>query len=53
MLHGMTRTSTALFLLTAFGLTPASAAPVSVSGSTAVAVAGLGLAVKLGASVYG
>jgi hypothetical protein len=41
MLHGVTRISTALFLLTAFGLTPASAAPVSVSGSTAVAVAGV------------
>ena len=41
MLHGMTRTSTALFLLTAFGLMPAAAAPVSVTGSTAVAVAGV------------
>ena len=39
MLHGMTRTSTALFLLAAFGLAPAAAAPVSVSGSSALAVA--------------
>jgi hypothetical protein len=41
MLHGVTKTSTALFLLTAFGVTPAAAAPVSVTGSTAVAVAGV------------
>src|ERR1700723_3886972 len=41
MLHGVTRASTALVLLTAFGLTPAMAAPVSVTGSTAVAVAGV------------
>ena len=41
MLHGVTRASTALVLLTAFGLAPAAAAPVSVSGSTAVAVAGV------------
>jgi hypothetical protein len=39
MLHGVTRASTALFLFAAFGLTPAAAAPVSVSGSTALAVA--------------
>jgi hypothetical protein len=39
MLHGVTRASTVLFLLAAFGLTPAAAAPVSVSGSTALAVA--------------
>ena len=39
MLHGVTRTSAALFLLAAFGLTPAAAAPVSVTGSTALAVA--------------
>ena len=39
MLHGATKTSAALFLLAAFGLTPAAAAPVSVSGSTALAVA--------------
>ncbi len=39
MLHGVIRTSVALFLLAAFGLTPAAAAPVSVSGSTALAVA--------------
>ena len=41
MLQGVTRASTALVLLTAFGLAPAAAAPVSVSGSTAVAVAGV------------
>jgi hypothetical protein len=41
MLHAMTRTSMALFLLTAFGLTPAAAAPMSMTGSTAVAVAGV------------
>ncbi|HEX7566350.1 MAG TPA: hypothetical protein VF396_24320 [Bradyrhizobium sp.] len=41
MLHGVTRTSAALFLLAGFGLTPAAAAPVSVTGSTAVAVAGV------------
>jgi len=39
MLHGVTRTSAALLLLAAFGLTPAAAAPVSVTGSTALAVA--------------
>jgi hypothetical protein len=39
MLHAVTKTSAALFLLAALGLTPATAAPVSVSGSTAVAVA--------------
>jgi hypothetical protein len=39
MLHGVTRTSAALFLLAAFGLTAAAAAPVSVTGSTALAVA--------------
>jgi hypothetical protein len=39
MLHGVTKSSAALFLLAAFGLTPAAAAPVSVTGSTAVAVA--------------
>lgn len=39
MLHGVTRTPAALFLLAAFGLTPAAAAPVSVTGSTALAVA--------------
>jgi hypothetical protein len=39
MLHAVTKTSAALFLLAAFGLTPAAAAPVSVTGSTAVAVA--------------
>ena len=41
MLHGVIRASTALFLLTAFGLTPAAAAPVRATGSTAVAVAGV------------
>ena len=41
MLHGVTRTSAALFLLAGFGLTPAAAAPVSVTGSAAVAVAGV------------
>jgi hypothetical protein len=41
MLQGVTRTSAALFVLAAFGLTPAAAAPVSVTGSTALAVAGV------------
>ena len=39
MLRGMTGTSAAILLLAAFGPTPAAAAPVSVSGSTALAVA--------------
>jgi hypothetical protein len=39
MLHGVTKTSTALFVLAASVLTPAAAAPVSVAGSTALAVA--------------
>jgi hypothetical protein len=39
MLHGVTKTSAALFMLAAFGLAPAAAAPVSVTGSTALAVA--------------
>jgi hypothetical protein len=41
MLHGVIRASTAFFPLTAFGLTPAAAAAVGVTGSTAVAVAGV------------
>jgi hypothetical protein len=39
MLHGVTKTSAALFLLAAIGLTPAAAAPVSATGSTALALA--------------
>lgn len=39
MLHGVTKTSAAVFVLAASGLTPAAAAPVSVAGSTALAVA--------------
>jgi hypothetical protein len=39
MLHEVTRTSAALLLLAAFGVTPAAAAPVSAGGSTALAVA--------------
>jgi hypothetical protein len=39
MLHGVIRTSAAFVLLAAFGLMPAAAAPVSVTGSTALAVA--------------
>jgi hypothetical protein len=39
MLHAVTKTSAALFLLAAFGLTPVAAAPVNLTGSTAVAVA--------------
>jgi hypothetical protein len=39
MLQEVTKTSTALFLLAAFGLTSAAAAPVSAGGSTALAVA--------------
>jgi hypothetical protein len=39
MVHGVTKTSAALLVLAASVLTPASAAPVSVAGSTALAVA--------------
>jgi len=39
MLQEVTKTSTALFLLAAFGLTSAAAAPVNAGGSTALAVA--------------
>jgi hypothetical protein len=39
MLHEVTKTSAALLLLAAFGLTPAAAAPVSAGGPTALAVA--------------
>jgi hypothetical protein len=39
MSHGVTRTAAVLLLLAAFDLTPAAAAPVSATGSTALAVA--------------
>jgi hypothetical protein len=39
MLHGLTQTSTALFLFATSGLMPAEAAPVSATGSTALAIA--------------
>src|ERR1700733_12199774 len=39
MLQEVAKTSTALFLLAAFGLTPVAAAPLSAGGSSALAVA--------------
>jgi hypothetical protein len=39
MLHGAIKIAVALFLLAAIGLTPAASAPVSLTGSTALAVA--------------
>jgi hypothetical protein len=41
MRHRLTRTPAALFLLATVGLTPAIAAPASVTGSTALAIAGV------------